>query len=227
MPLDEGSIRDYLSTVEHGYPNAVKAVRVFFRRYLKSDAAQAFKVPQPQHVFKKIPTNEEIQKFYRALPDWRSRALFLFYASSGRRRSEILELRLEDVDFERQMLSPLDRESKTKRTWFSFFNEEAHEAYRKYRRQTRPNNGFLFEGTGHANEFFKRTSDKTGIKVSPQVLREWFCSEMGELGVADRYVDAFCGRVPRSVLARHYTDFSPERLKEIYEKAGLRVLDKV
>ena len=40
----------------------------------------------------------------------------------------------------------------------------------------------------------------------------------------DRYVDAFCGRVPRSVLARHYTDFSPQKLKEIYEKAKLRVL---
>jgi hypothetical protein len=31
-------------------------------------------------------------------------------------------------------------------------------------------------------------------------------------------------RVPRSVLARHYTDFSPERLKRIYDGAGLRVL---
>ena len=55
-------------------------------------------------------------------------------------------------------------------------------------------------------------------------MREWFACEMGELGVADRYVDAFCGRVPRSVLARHYTDFSPERLKRIYDNANLRVL---
>jgi len=47
---------------------------------------------------------------------------------------------------------------------------------------------------------------------------------MGRLGVPDRYVDAFCGRVPRSVLARHYTDFSPEKLKEIYDKARLKVL---
>jgi intergrase/recombinase len=47
---------------------------------------------------------------------------------------------------------------------------------------------------------------------------------MGRLGVPDRYVDAFCGRVPRSVLARHYTDFSPEKLKEIYDKADLKVL---
>jgi intergrase/recombinase len=46
---------------------------------------------------------------------------------------------------------------------------------------------------------------------------------MGRLGVPDRYVDAFCGRVPQSVLARHYTDFSPERLKEIYDQACPRI----
>jgi intergrase/recombinase len=65
---------------------------------------------------------------------------------------------------------------------------------------------------------------KTGINITPQILREWFACEMGRLGVPDRYVDAFCGRVPRSVLARHYTDFSPEKLKEIYDKANLKVL---
>jgi hypothetical protein len=30
--------------------------------------------------------------------------------------------------------------------------------------------------------------------------------------------------VPRSILAKHYTDFSPEKLKEIYDKANLKVL---
>jgi len=53
---------------------------------------------------------------------------------------------------------------------------------------------------------------------------EWFVCGMGRLRVPDRYVDAFCGRVPRSVLARHYTDYSPEKLREIYDKAGLKVL---
>ena len=48
---------------------------------------------------------------------------------------------------------------------------------------------------------------------------------MLQLGVSETYVDAFCGRVPKSVLARHYTDFSPEKLIEIYKKADLKVLD--
>ena len=43
-------------------------------------------------------------------------------------------------------------------------------------------------------------------------------------GVPDRYIDAFCGRVPGSVLAKHYSDFSPEILKEIYEKENIKIL---
>jgi hypothetical protein len=50
--------------------------------------------------------------------------------------------------------------------------------------------------------------------------------ELGRLNVPDRYVDAFCGRVPQSVLARHCTDFSPERLREIYDQACLKILQQ-
>jgi hypothetical protein len=36
---------------------------------------------------------------------------------------------------------------------------------------------------------------------------------------------AFCGRVPNSVLARRCSDFAPEKLREVYESAQLKVLD--
>lgn len=41
----------------------------------------------------------------------------------------------------------------------------------------------------------------------------------------DRYVDALCGRVPGSVLAKRYSDFAPEKLLNIYEKAKIEVLN--
>ena len=56
------------------------------------------------------------------------------------------------------------------------------------------------------------------------MLREWFCSEMALLGVPDRYVDAFCGRIPRSVLGQRYTNYNIETLEAIYDKANLIVL---
>jgi intergrase/recombinase len=48
---------------------------------------------------------------------------------------------------------------------------------------------------------------------------------LGELMVPDRFVDVFQGRAPRSVLAKHYTGKGLERLKRIYNNAGLQVRD--
>ncbi len=70
---------------------------------------------------------------------------------------------------------------------------------------------------------WKTAKDKTGLNITPQKLRQWFCSEMLRLGISETYVDALCGRVPKSVLARHYTDFSPEKLREAYEKANIEI----
>ena len=64
-----------------------------------------------------------------------------------------------------------------------------------------------------------------GVKINSKILRKWFSTEMGELGVPDRFVDIFQGRAPRSLLARHYTGTGLERLKRIYDKARLKVLD--
>jgi len=75
-----------------------------------------------------------------------------------------------------------------------------------------------------AQKYFDKARRKTGLRITARTLRDWFCCEMGELGVPDRYIDAFCGRVPKSILARHYTDYSPDRLKRIYDRANLKVL---
>jgi intergrase/recombinase len=70
---------------------------------------------------------------------------------------------------------------------------------------------------------FDSASQQSGIRIKPKDLRDWFACEMGRLGVQDRYVDAFQGRVPKTILARHYSDFTPEKPKAIYDSAVLRV----
>ena len=108
----------------------------------------------------------------------------------------------------------------------SFYNEEAEKALEEYasmRKQSRSTRFFPM-AREEEKKLWRLARDKTGLNVTPQRLREWFCCELGSLGVQDRYIDAFCGRVPKSVLARHYSDYSPQRLREIYERANLRVL---
>jgi len=156
----------------------------------------------------------------------RDPALFLVFASSGLRHSEVLSLdRFENVNFEKRMLTPNKENNESKHTWVSFYNDEAEKALNGYLSSRKDLDPRLFPiSKRHVLRIFKRVYQTTGMKITPQMLRDWFCCEMGELGVQDRYVDAFCGRVPRSILARHYTDYSPEKLKRIYDKAGLRVV---
>jgi intergrase/recombinase len=68
-------------------------------------------------------------------------------------------------------------------------------------------------------------SEEAGVKITIQKLRRWFAAEMSRCGVDAKYIDAFCGRTKSSVLEKHYLDYSPERLKEIYDEAGLTVCE--
>jgi intergrase/recombinase len=68
-------------------------------------------------------------------------------------------------------------------------------------------------------------SKSAGVSITSKVLRAWFSTEMGEPDVADRFIDIFQGRAPRTVLAKHYTGKGLLRLKQIYDKAKLKLLD--
>ena len=123
------------------------------------------------------------------------------------------------------MLLP-NHDSRTKKSYITFYNKEAKSILNQWLEIRPKYSDKLFPmRTGEKHRLFVMAKEKTGLKITPQILRKWFCVAMGEAGVPDRYVDAFCGRVPRSILARHYTDFSPKKLKAIYDKAGLKVLE--
>lgn len=47
-----------------------------------------------------LPTKKQLWKAFGALKDDRERAIFLLCASSGLRRSELLKLTFDEVDFE-------------------------------------------------------------------------------------------------------------------------------
>jgi intergrase/recombinase len=55
-------------------------------------------------------------------------------------------------------------------------------------------------------------------------LRDFFSQEMGKAFVPDRYIDIFQGRAPRGILAKHYNPHGIRMLREIYDKANLKVL---
>ena len=149
----------------------------------------------------------------------------MVYASTGLRKAEILTLTLDNINFEKRMITPNNHTGSTKKSWVSFYNDEAEEVLTKYLNSRRRRSNKLFPYQRLAfTRMWQKAEGKSGVRIRPQILRNWWCNEMANLGVQDRYVDAFCGRTPKSILARHYTDYSPEKLKCIYDKANLQIL---
>jgi integrase/recombinase XerD len=234
MPIEQATsedIREYLKGLSNAssakYKNILMALKVFFRDFLKApEVISSFKFPHQVFKPKQILSKEQLQQFYKHLETSKEKALFMLYATTGLRREEILSLKLEDIDFEKRMITPDHHRGETKKSWVSFYNEEAEQTlneYLKIKKQSRSSRLFPMQRQ-EVIELWKRAREETGIDITPQKLRQWFCSEMMRLGVSETYVDAFCGRVPKSVLARHYTDFSTEKLNEIYERANLSML---
>jgi len=206
------------------YANVLKSLKVFYREYLEmSDVVKSFRFPKKVFRFKVMPSKDDLVKFYNELNKPMAKTMFLIYATTGLRRNEVLNLKPENIHPDIHMITPQSTNSTTKHTWISFYNDEAEAMLTAYLKQH--NNEKVFPVTEvYLRKRYTRINKRIGTKITPKTLRDWFCCEMGELGVPDRYIDAFCGRVPRSILARHYTDYSPERLKRIYDKANLRVL---
>jgi intergrase/recombinase len=172
-----------------------------------------------------LPSKAQIKEGFEALTDDRERAIYLFYATTGLRLSEGLGLnRFQDIDYGfRAVRSKHD--TRTKKAGITFFNAECEQYLKKYLESRNDDSERLFRiGYREFQRIWKKASEKAGIKISPQILRKWHSTELGELGVPDRYVDIFQGRAPRTVLAKHYTGKELLRLKRIYEKANLKVL---
>jgi len=218
------TIRQYLRTIkaEALYRNTLAALKVFFRDFLEMpQIVHSFRFPSTQFKPKVIPSKQDLREFYEAIDSDIGKALFLFYATSGLRKNEVLTLTRNDIDFRKRMLTPNCHSGSTKHSYVSFYNEETETVLKK----VLGNGDMLFSISDRQyRKIWKVAKDKTGIRITPQILRDWFCEEMGNLNVPDRYIDAFCGRTPKSVLARHYSDYSPEKLKAIYDKANLKVL---
>ncbi|MEM3514618.1 MAG: tyrosine-type recombinase/integrase [Candidatus Hadarchaeum sp.] len=227
-------VRSYLAQHRHRHPNTymhrLKAVRVFLRYIGKEEIGKMFKFPRLEPPFQEAPKDDELAKFYQALESLHDKAFFLVLATSGLRYSEAKSLRVEDIDLDTGMVVPHRNEVRTigtKNTGMTFINGEALEVLKQYLKESGKNSGQIFdELRGKSGTWYrwKIAREKSGTKIRPKDLRLWFNVKMALAGVPDRYVDFFCGRARRTIIARHYSEYSPGILKEIYNRAGLRVL---
>ena len=179
----------------------------------------------PEDIIPHIPpTKEEVRKGFQGQTETLGRAIYLFFASSGLRKNEVLGLSRDDIDWENRSVVP-NHFSRTKRSGLAFYNEETKCWLERYLNERNDGESQLFIVSDRKySDIWDKASDSAGIRITAKVLRLWHSVELGEKGTPDRFTDIFQGRSPRSTLAKHYTSRGIERLKAVYDKADLTIL---
>lgn len=230
--ITEEDLKLWVAEVENPNTKAyrIKFLKHFFRWLGREDLVAGLKYPPRPFNPPRVPSRKQLQEFFEVLN--RSRVLFLLLASSGLRRGEAFNLRASSLNFEMDkdvvVIYPEQHAGITKRSWITFANSEAKDFLQEYiKGYVNSRSEPIFPPSKWISLIRRewgKAAKKTGIKINPHLLRKWFCTELATKGVPSHYIDAFCGRVPQTILARHYTDYSPQKLLQIYKQANLKVL---
>ncbi len=217
----------YIDKAPKTYNSQITNLRRFVRDYLgRKELVESFKLAPVDEIGKptNLPTKDQLRTGFKAQNDDLSRAIYLFTATCGLRKCEILALGRNNIDLKLRSVVA-NHYTRKKRSGVTFYSDEAETWLHKYWRTRNDNNPKAFVISDRKwRQIWRNASEAAKTKITPQVLRVWFATEMGERLIPDRYIDVFQGRAPRSVLAKHYTGKEFHRLKRIYDNAQLKVL---
>jgi len=213
--------------------NQLKALRRYTRDLLKlGNWTEDFHFKTNTKLkIKKLPSDEDMIKFFANLPTFEVQVVFLMLYSLVLRIGEILSLKLKDIEFVDYSIDATEiHEGQTKYSWFSFFTSQTSDHLEDYIKCTHgdlelnddcriESDTALFAISKRTvQQAFQKTSEITGVEINPHLLRSVFTDKCTKAGIKDKYIDAFCGRTSKGVLAKHHTDYSVEVLREQYDK---------
>jgi len=162
----------------------------------------------------------EIKRLIHGTVNLKHKCIISLLYSSGLRRSELLNLKIENIDSERMVL--IIKNSKGKKDRVTLLSQNVLNLLRTYYKKYKPKK-YLFEGIkgGKYSEtsvakILKSSASKAGIKknVTPHMLRHSFATHLLEQGTDLRYIQELLGH-------------SSSKTTEIYTHISKKAIDQI
>ena len=225
--LSREDIRDYLvHLIDRGIARSTCVVVRNALRHLYTDTLGRpdwlEKLPRPKRE-QRLPvvlSRDEVQRLFATVTNLKQKALFMVAYDAGLRLSEIINLRIEDLDSQRMAIRV--RQGKGKKDRYARLTPGLLELLREYWKAYRPES-LLFPGAtpnkvydlatpGH---LLKKVCRKAGItkRVSMHTLRHSFATHLLEAGANLRVIQQLLGH-ERIQTTSLYTHISLEDLRE-------------
>lgn len=204
--LNELDIRAYLQQlIKQGYSNssinqAINAIKFYYEVVLEMpNRFYAIERPRKETKLPKVLAKEEVLAIIDRANNIKHRCIISLLYSAGLRRSEVLELKPEDINGKRMVICV--RSAKGNKDRYTLLSHTLLKELREYYLEWRPRH-YLFEGprgkrysAESVTQIVRKASKKAKIKkrVTPHMLRHSFATHLLEAGTDLRYIQVLLG----------------------------------
>ena len=205
--INENYIRLYLQKLikekrSNSYINmSINAIKFYYEMVLgMPNRFYSIERPRKESKLPKVLAKEEIIKMISQTKNLKHRCIISLLYSSGLRRNELLELKLEDINSKRMLIRV--EQAKGNKDRYTVLNKSVLEDMRKYFKIYKPKT-YLFESPIPGNKYSNssvlqivvKAAKKAGIKerVTPHILRHSFATHLLESGTDIRYIQLLLG----------------------------------
>ncbi|WCL50827.1 tyrosine-type recombinase/integrase [Leptospira sp. GIMC2001] len=228
--VDESKIKTYLDHCRFekklkssSIRSAIQALRFFWKECLKKPFPEEIKYPKKEKTLPEVLSRSEVFQLAKSLPNLKHKLLILLTYSTGMRLSEIVSLKISDIDLNRKIIHI--KEAKGKKDRIVPFSKKISILYDKYRQiEQRNSNIYLFPGqypnthlsTRTAEKIFENARNSIQIqkKVSFHSLRHAFATHLLEAGTGIRHIQKLLGHESVRTTER-YAQISKTELQNI------------
>ena len=234
--IDEQMIINYLRylvmerKVSTSYQNqAINAIKYYYEKVLGGQRKFYFiDRPIKEKTLPNVLSSEEVATMLKGIENIKHKAILTTTYSAGLRISEVINLKIKDIDSDRMQIRV--EQAKGKKDRYTLLSTKLLDLLRIYFLEYKPKQ-FLFEGakgekysTSSIYSILHDAAEKAGIKkkISVRTLRHSFATHLLENGVDLRYIQALLGH-SNSKTTEIYTHITTKGFDQI--KSPLDNLD--
>ncbi len=227
--IDEDEIRQYLlylvdvKKVSQSYQNqAINAIKFYYEKVLEQPVRNYYlQRPKRGIHLPEVLSEEDVTKILRTINNLKHRAIIYLIYSTGMRLSEVINLKLTDIDSKRHTVTI--KEGKGNKDRISLLSEKVLELLRDYYKEYRPSI-WMFEGqkggkysSKSVQKIFQTALLNSGVKkhASVHTLRHSFATHLLEHGTDLRYIQELLGH-KNSKTTEIYTHVTNKGLEKIH-----------
>ncbi len=195
---------------------AAASLKFFYKEILKKDFTEV-KMPKKESKLPEVLNKEEVKSLINSADNLKSRLIISLLYSAGLRVSELVNLKVKDIDFNDK--TGWVRRGKGSKDRLFAISETLSDDLKSYLEKRE--HEYIFSKTKplttrNIQKIIKLTSNRAGIakKVTPHTLRHSFATHLLEQGNDIRIIQAMLGHASLNT-TQVYTHVSSEQIKKV------------